>query len=155
VASLEIEAWSPLMAALSRTYASLRIFGQHLDPDEITSLLGKTPTDAVRRGQIIRSKSGHEHTARQGRWSVKVESCSPGDLDAQVAALLAGTTDDLAVWHKVVSDFHADVFCGVFLEVSNEGLSIAPATLKQLGERGLKLDLDIYGAMQSRVGGRA
>jgi hypothetical protein len=138
------------MAALNRTAASLRIVGPNLDPDEITRLLGKTPERAERRGQVIRGKSGHERTARQGRWSVSAEPCSPGDLDAQIAALLAGTTDDLAVWRKVVSAFRADVFCGLFLEESNEGLEVSPATLKLLGDRGLKLDLDIYGGGNQR-----
>lgn len=133
------------MAALSRTAASLRIMGPDLDPDEITRLLGKTPERAEKRGQVIRGKSGHERTARQGTWGVRAEPSSPGDLDAQIAALLAGTTDDLTVWQKVVSAFRADVFCGLFLEGSNEGLEISPATMKMLGDRGLKLGLDIYG----------
>lgn len=133
------------MTALSRTAASLRIFGQDLDPDEVTNLLGKKPDNAERRGQVIRNpKSGTERTARRGRWSIKVERRSPGDLDAQIAALLDGTTDDLSKWQKVTSAFDADIFCGLFLEEENEGLVLAPTTLKKLGDRGLRLSLDIY-----------
>jgi hypothetical protein len=133
------------MTALSKTAASLRIFGRDLDPDEITNLLGKGPDAAERRGQIIRNpKSGAERTARRGRWSVQVERRSPGDLDAQIAALLDGTTDDQSVWQRVTSNFDADIFCGLFLEEENEGLTIAPTTLKMLADRGLLLSLDIY-----------
>ncbi|MBS0240104.1 MAG: DUF4279 domain-containing protein [Proteobacteria bacterium] len=133
------------MAALSETAASLRIFGQDLDPDEITNLLGKAPDVAERRGQVIRNlKSGTERTARRGRWGIHVERRSPGDLDAQIAALLDGTTEDLAVWQRVTSAYDADIFCGLFLEEKKEGLCVGPATLKKLGDRGLRLDLDIY-----------
>jgi hypothetical protein len=133
------------MTALNRTAASLRIFGEDLDPDEITNLLGKEPDDIERRGQVIRNpKSGTERTARRGRWSIQVKRRSPGDLDAQIAALLDGTTDDLSRWQRVTSAFDADIFCGLFLEEENEGLILAPTTLKNLGDRGLFLSLDIY-----------
>jgi Domain of unknown function (DUF4279) len=133
------------MTALSKTAASLRIFGQDLDPDEITHLLGKEPDVTERRGQVIRSPtSGTERTVRRGRWSIRVERRSPGDLDEQIAALLSGTIDDLSVWQRVTSVFDADVFCGLFLKEENEGVEVAPTTLKKLGDRGLRLSLDIY-----------
>ena len=37
-----------------------------------------------------------------------------------------------------------DVFCGLWLQDENEMLSIAPRTLKELGERNITLELDIY-----------
>jgi len=41
--------------------------------------------------------------------------------------------------------FRVDVFCGLWLIEGNEGISLDPSTLKALGERGILLDLDIYG----------
>jgi hypothetical protein len=75
---------------------------------------------------------------------VKVARCVPGDLDGQIAGLLAGTTEDLAVWQRLTSAYDADIFCGLFLEEGNEGISLSPQTLRLLGERGIKLDFDIY-----------
>ena len=68
----------------------------------------------------------------------------PRDLDSQIAELLAGMTDDLAVWQRLTSVYHADIFCGLFLEQENEGISLSPTTLQLLGERGIELALDIY-----------
>lgn len=132
------------MTALHRTAASLRLFGDDLDPDEITAALGKQPDVAERRGDTIRTPSGRERIARRGRWSVKVDRRTPGDLDAQVAELLAGTTDNLEVWRSITARYDADIFCGLFLNEQNEGLMVSPAILKMLGERGISLDLDIY-----------
>jgi hypothetical protein len=39
-----------------------------------------------------------------------------------------------------------DLFCGLFLRTYNEGLTISPSTLRDLGEREIKIDLDIFGA---------
>jgi Domain of unknown function (DUF4279) len=128
------------MSALSKTAASLRLFGDDLNPDEVTRLLGKEPDVAERKGDVRTSGS----TVRRGRWSVKVGRRAPGDLDGQIAELLAGTTEDLAVWQRLTSVYAVDIFCGLFLEQENEGVDVSPRTLRMLGERGIKLQLDIY-----------
>jgi hypothetical protein len=128
------------MSALSGTAASLRLFGDDLNPDEVTLLLGKEPNVAERRGDV--QSSGR--IARWGRWSVKVERRAPGDLDGQILELLAGTIEDIAVWQHLTSVYDADVFCGLFLQEENEGIYVFPQTLRLLGERGIKLHLDIY-----------
>jgi hypothetical protein len=128
------------MSAINRTAASLRVFGDDLDPDEVTRLLGKQPDKAERRGDIRSSGQA----ARRGRWSVSAERRTPGDLDGQIAELLAGTTDDLAVWQRLASTSDVDVFCGLFLEQENEGILLSPQALQLLGERGIRLSLDIY-----------
>lgn len=132
------------MAELYKTAASLRIIGDDLDPEEITNQLGKQPDASEKRGETIRLPSGRERIARRGRWSVKVESLSPGDLDAQVKDLLSGTTNDIDIWRTITSRFRADIFCGLFLNEGNEGLIVSPNTLKLLGDRGICLGLDIY-----------
>ena len=134
------------MGELHKTAASLRFFGDDLDPEEITRRLGGTPTVGVRKGGIWLTSRGAEKTAQRGQWRVTVEQRSPGDLDAQVAELLTPLTADLAVWNDLTHRFKADVFCGLFLNEFNEGLCLSPETLKALGLRGLSLDLDIYGS---------
>ena len=134
-----------VMGALSKTAASLRFFGDDLDPDEVTRLLGKQPLAAERRGEIFRTRS-RERVARQGAWRVEVERRGPGDLDGQIAELLAGTTEDLAVWRHLTAKYWAEIFCGLFLKEYNEGICVSARTLQMLGERGINLDLDIYSA---------
>ncbi len=133
------------MGELHKTAASLRFFGDELDPEEITRLLGGPPTVGVRKGGIWLTSRGAEKTAYKGQWRVTAERRSPGDLDAQVAQLLTPLTTDFAVWNELTRRFKADVFCGLFLNEINEGISLSPKTLEALGLRGLSLGLDIYG----------
>jgi hypothetical protein len=128
------------VSALSKTAVSLRFFGDDLNPDEVTQLLGKEPDKAERRGDV-RSRG---YTVRRGMWSVRAGDCTPGDLDGQIAELLAGMTNDLAVWQRLASLYQADIFCGLFLEQKNQGISVSPQTLQLLGERGIEFGLDIY-----------
>ena len=129
---------------MHETSASLRIFGDDLDPDEITAALGRQPDAAERRGDTIRKPSGRERIARSGRWSIKTDSHTSGGLDAQIAELLSGMTEDMSVWRGITSRYKVDLFCGLFLEGYNEGITISPTNLKALGDRGIELDLDIY-----------
>lgn len=133
------------MGPLSETKATLRFFGEALDPDEITRLLGKEPTSTGRKGQVIQRPAREDRVLRQGSWRLTVAGAIPGDLDDQIAQLLAGTTTDLSVWKQLSEKFRGNVFCGLFMEDINEGISISPSTLASMGERGLVLDLDIYG----------
>lgn len=133
------------MGELHKTAASLRFFGDDLDPEEITRRLGGAPTVGVRKGGIWLTSSGAEKTSPRGQWRITAERRSPGDLDAQVAELLTPLSTDFAAWNDLTRRFRADVFCGLFLEEFNEGVSLSPETLKALGLRGLTLNLDIYG----------
>ncbi len=133
------------MAELYRSCASLRLFGDDLEPDEITRLLCCLPTSSQKRGEIIRHRTdGGEHVAPRGKWLLEENGCCPGDLDGQIHRLLGRVSADLSVWHDLVSRFRTDLFCGIFLQQWNEGFSLSPKVLSALGNRGIKLDFDIY-----------
>jgi uncharacterized protein DUF4279 len=83
-------------------------------------------------------------------WHLEADESFSGDLDVQVAQILDRTTEDLAVWRHLASAYRMDLFCGLFLKHYNEALVISPSTLRDLGEREIKLDLDIYGAGSTR-----
>lgn len=128
------------MVEVARTKASLGFFGDALDPAELTRLLGAEPTHAYRKGDNARAPG------RVGSWRLEAQAREPGDLDAQIRELLDGLTTDLSVWRELSTRFRSRVFCGLFMRESNEGLEIDPATLAELGARGLLLSMDIYDA---------
>ncbi|GAA5484837.1 DUF4279 domain-containing protein [Haloferula sargassicola] len=133
------------MACISRSAATLRIIGDDLIPDEITRLLGASPTQAQTKGdKIVGKKTGNVRIARFGMWRLEASDCEPGDLDDQIRLICGQLTDDLAVWESFASRYKMDLFCGLFMECGNEGISLSPAALFALGSRGIELDLDIY-----------
>jgi hypothetical protein len=133
------------MAAIHRSAAALRIMGDDLDPADITRLLGHAPTRGHAKGQTWTSRTtGIERVHKFGAWMLTADDAEPEDIDAQTAALLAKLTPDLAIWREIAARFEIDLFCGLFMEESNEGMNLSPATLRALGERGIELALDIY-----------
>jgi hypothetical protein len=127
------------MGQIGRTKVSLRLFSDNLDPESVTSLLGRRPTRSWRAGEMKFSRP-----AKFGSWHL--QSDAPGDLDAQIRGLLASLSPDIAIWNCLTKQHHADLFCGLFLTEGNQGLVLAPNTMDAIARRGLKLSLDIYSA---------
>ena len=122
--------------------------GDALVPEEITALLGVSPTTAQIKGEkIVSSKTGKERIAKSGMWRLRATPCEPEDIDDQIHEILSQMTDDLAVWQRIGKKYKMDLFCGLFMGCSNEGFSISPQSLAALGARGVEMGLDIYAGL--------
>ncbi len=133
------------MSNISKADVSIRFFGDDLEPQELTRLLGAQPSRAKRKGENWTVASGETRTARRGSWLINYsEESSPVEIDEQVNALLDRLTDDTAVWLDLARRYEADVSCGLFLDNWNEGFSLAKFTLKRLSDRNLSIGFDIY-----------
>jgi hypothetical protein len=133
------------MARLQESVATLRISGESLIPEVISKMLGSDPTHSQIKGEPITGpKAEKESVAKFGLWLLGASDCEPENINGQVEAILGMLTDDLKVWTRIREEFEIDLFCGLFMGSSNEGLSISPQTLAALGLRSIELSLDIY-----------
>ncbi|GAB4013493.1 DUF4279 domain-containing protein [Nocardioides ultimimeridianus] len=132
------------MADLARAVASLRITSVDLVPSTISALLGCEPTTSFAKGETLVSRFA-TRTATFGMWRLQARETEPADLDAQVAEILDRLTPDASVWAELGSAHDVDLFCGWFMDRTNEGVSISPDTMLMLGRRGIRLDIDLYG----------
>lgn len=132
------------MAAVRETVLSLRIMGDDLDPDEITKLLGGKPVEAHRKGDTIVNSRGLSRTTKSGGWRRRANVSGTADLDGQVREVFAGLTEDTRIWRGLSARYRIDIFCGLFLDGSNEGIELSPETMMMLGSRGIVIGFDIY-----------
>lgn len=128
------------MAQLHRSAVTLRIMGDDLLPQEITKLLGAAPTRSHAKGEAF----GQSNIRKSGGWLLRAQDRTPENLDGQIDEILNQLTDDLDVWAQLGRRFRIDLFCSLFMQESNEGLSLSSKALRALGERGIVLGLDIY-----------
>lgn len=134
------------MPVLHHSLVTLRFFGDDLNPDEITALLGASPTAAHHKGQqFTGSRPGAVRIARTGSWRLNAARREPEDLEAQIFEILDQLTSDLAAWQSL-APFRPDLFCGLFMASGNDGVSLSPRAMLALGQRGIELGLDIYDA---------
>ena len=136
------------MPKLQKSVVSLRIMGDQLRPDEISALLGASPTHAHVKGQagqgIVGPKVDGVRVAKSGMWTLKAPDREPENIDAQVQEILGQMTSDLAVWHRITSEYRVDLFCGVWLSGWDNGMVLSPKSLADLGERRIEFGLCIY-----------
>lgn len=141
------------MGAIESSQATLRLFGDDLVPEEITAMLGNAPTASQRKGQeIIGAKTGTVRIAKTGNWRLSASRREPEDLEGQITEILGQVTSDLAVWESLARRFEIDLFCGIFMANSNDGMELSPAALLALGQRGISLSLDIYDPIDEHSG---
>jgi hypothetical protein len=129
------------MGSVQKSVATLRIWGDDLVPDQVSSQLGCPPTASHQKGDIIVGG----RTSRTGEWSLRSTDHEPENLDSQIVEILSKVTNDLDVWGNLVSSYRVDLFCGLFMASVNDGITLSSSSLTALGQRGIELSLDMYG----------
>jgi ribosomal protein L19 len=133
------------VAQIHESKLSLRISGDLLLPARITKLLAGAPTFSHAKGEEIRGQNtGRIRIARSGMWLLSVDDRSPENLDGQLRQLFDQLTDNLDVWRELSASYSADLFVGVFLRGSNEGLNITASVIQMIADRRLEIGFDIY-----------
>ena len=138
------------MGIVERNSVGLTFHGVELDPTEITRLLGCAPTKSEKKGDAILSrKLKIIRYAKQGYWSLEPDLPRSAEIEAKIVNILDKVTADLDIWSLINQKYSSRIFCGLFLDSSNEGFGLSPETLKQLADRGLKIEFDIYSKIET------
>ena len=135
------------MAKISETAATLRIFGDDLEPDKISKLLGHLPSKSERKGDRSVSKSGNERVAKTGLWRLHATDLEPGDINAQIQEILDKLSPNIEVWNEISKNYRLDLFCGLFMKKGVEETYLTVASMSALSARNIELNLDIYGTL--------
>ncbi|WNC67370.1 DUF4279 domain-containing protein [Thalassotalea nanhaiensis] len=135
------------MAVISKTKLSLRVIGDELIPDEVSNLLGCEPTIERRKGEPFSwNKQLEQHRlAKSGMWRLEAKDKIPGNINEQISELLIQTSSDMDVWRSLSEKYTIDLFCGFFMESCMEGISLSSQSIKDLADRFIEIEFDIYG----------
>lgn len=131
------------MAAIARVRASLRVFGDGLEPEEVSALLGRPPTRQHRKGDPANGTSG-DAVEPTGAWILDSPLPEKTELEEHIETLLASLSNDMDEWAQLTDRFSASILCSLFLDQYNEGFELSPRVSQSLSERGLVVAFDIY-----------
>jgi hypothetical protein len=134
------------MASLRTARVSLRIFGDDLDPDGVSALLGGVPTFAYRKGE---TPDGDVLPAATGAWVLETSLSDSDELEEHVTTLLAKLTGDPDEWATLSAEFAVDLRCDLELAAggpSGDGVDVSPRLAGALAERGVVLSFALTGA---------
>jgi Domain of unknown function (DUF4279) len=122
--------------------ATLRIFGEALEPEYISELLGCPPTGSYRKGDIV---GMHTRTARrEGAWFLESRLREAAPLAEQILDVLGQVSCGDSSLRELGRQFRIDMFCGIHIDGFNRGLTLPSGLLERLGAICLDLFLDIY-----------
>lgn len=125
-------------------------FGGGVDRSTMTlRVMAKIRGEGVDKKEVSRLLGCESDQAKRLSWSLHAPDKEEADLDSQVEWILARVTSDLSAWKQITRDYRVDLFCALYLERWNRGVVIASKTMAELGARGIKLGLDIYGPENS------
>lgn len=77
-------------------------------------------------------------------WNLRVADQEPEAIDQQVKQLLSEVTPDLTPWQELSARFQVDLFCGFFMDSTNQGFALSKETMSSLSARGIEIGFDIY-----------
>jgi hypothetical protein len=134
------------MAEIAKSTVCLRIYSDDLIPEEITKSLECEPTFTQFKGQeLLGPQSGRKRIAMTGMWRLGTDKRTPEDINSQIYELLNQVSSNLEVWESINKHYQVDLFCGLFMNLENEGFDLTPQTMKLLSERGITIGFDVYG----------
>ncbi len=126
---------------------SLRIIGEHLNPDEVSAILGCQPTSFEQKGQpVLRPDGTVARIGRTGAWRLALSPADTDEWDCGEAIMILMTRlpAGIEMWNSLSERFRVDFFIGLSMESRNKGFSLSPEVMKYLGERGIEAGFDIY-----------
>ena len=140
--------------AVDRFKITLRVSGDNLDPEQITSILKCRPTRShIKGSRSITTPSGNISVPKKSQWALTINSkdYENGEIELEegLKILLGKLPSDAKLWRSMTTKYDVDVFCGLFLKTRNRGFGLSAKALKVLSHRHLKIGFDLYFDLQA------
>ncbi len=127
--------------------ASLHVSGADLLPDNVTNLLGVSPSQSQIRGTpLLRDDGSVRYIPKFGRWSrtIKAAETDEWDISEVLKLLFSDMTTNLEDWAKVAHLGRIHISLGLSLAQTNQEFELDQDLLRFLGERSISVWFDVY-----------
>jgi uncharacterized protein DUF4279 len=121
--------------------ATLAVYGNNLDPEKITRMLGVPPTRSFRRGHRVRP---HSPPTQHGAWFLQVRGESPDGPEVQLAQLLKQLPRQARIWKELNRKYTVQLRFGLHMTGWNKGFGFTPDLVNRIAKMRVELQFDIY-----------
>ncbi|HEX5139989.1 MAG TPA: DUF4279 domain-containing protein [Dehalococcoidia bacterium] len=135
--------WIRLGGLVDSSRVTICFYGDDLEPDELTRLLGMAPTHAHRPGDPVLS-TRFRNTYKKGAWILDLDDVEGADPEDAIIQLLQWLPVDDPIWLELTAAFDVRIGLSLVLKDWTRGFSLGAATLERLGALGLRLDVEIW-----------
>lgn len=132
------------MAGSAVLAVSISIFGEGVDPDEVSQALGASPDRSHRVGEAVSAESSARR--RTGLWSITTHGgvAEEALLAEHIALLFGRVSSDSVIWRQLADRHSTRVSIGWFMGEGNEALRVDASIVDELARRALHLDIDVF-----------
>lgn len=127
----------------SDSRATLSIYTDDIDVSSLTASIGCQPTKARHKGERYKDRP-KVPPAPIGQWFLE----APQELEfvEKIKFLLEATTSGTEIWHEIRQTHDIQLRCVISLHSWNEGFSLLPEVMLEMGNRCWEFSLSMYSA---------
>ncbi|MDZ7965742.1 MAG: DUF4279 domain-containing protein [Nostoc sp. DedSLP03] len=132
-----------LGCSVDKTSVCLAIYGEDLNPDEISKILSCQPTKAHLRG--ARKSLNYKYGSyKQGAWLLKLQGSAPITADKLIIDLLSCVPTNPILWQELSEIYDVQVRIGIHMKGWNKGFNLTAHTVQRISKLGASMVFDIY-----------
>lgn len=128
------------MTEPNKQYAFLTFVGD-FDPTEISLMVGLTPTECWRRGDL---NPRTQLERKFSRWSLHSRLDRTCSLEAHIADVIEQMRASEGQFCRAIAEYGGQMQLVAYFNTDYPGLHFDIATVKALGQFGLSVDFDFY-----------
>ena len=129
------------MSKSNATYAYFRLRGDDLDPALITKIVGATPSDSWKRGEL---HPNNQRARTFGTWTLRSRLEHADPLEHHIADVLAQLDQNPDGFQQVSQTYGAYMQLVGYFNSHYPGLTFTPAVVQGLAKYKLGVDHDFY-----------
>ena len=129
---------------VDQSSVTLGIYGDNLDPEVISRILGCRPTSSHRKGDPRDNGPRPTSPWPSGAWLLVIDGESPESPEELSRKLLMTLQADPAVWEQLAEQHEVRVYYGIHMNAWNRGFDLSPATIEQMATLRATVGFDIY-----------
>ncbi|MBD2594236.1 DUF4279 domain-containing protein [Nostoc spongiaeforme FACHB-130] len=132
-----------LGGSVDKTSVCLGVYGEELNPDNISKLLSCQPTQAHHRG--ARQDSNPKYAPyKKGAWLLKLKGSAPITAEELIIDLLSRVSTNSILWQELSAIYDAQVRIAIHMKGWNKGFNLTAQTVQRISELGASMVFDIY-----------
>lgn len=132
-----------LGGSVDKTSVCLAVYGEELNPDEISKILNCQPTKAHRRGARQDSNSKYAPYTK-GAWLLNLKGFAPITAEELIIDLLSRVPTNSLLWQELSAIYDVQVRIGIHMKGWNKGFNLNSQTVQRISELGASMVFDIY-----------
>ena len=126
---------------IDETGVKLCVYGEDLDPDDVSKRLGIEPTDCHRIGE---RKSPRSPPWDSGAWILEIRGEPPDDPETLTSKLLSKLTVDGSVWMRLSDDYIVQLRYGIHMKGWNREFDFSSELVSKIATTNAQVVFDIY-----------